>query len=128
MPIFEGQCAQSGCKDKEIYEYLLKSHTNDDPNCPTCGNKLTRLFSIPSVIWAKGIGQYCGENTEGHYAHYRDENGNPAKEFIKTRKQQKDFCKRHGFYDPTEIPSQPTSTADNVSGVRNTSGEKGAWI
>ncbi len=84
-------------------------------------------MSAPNVVWVKGMGQYCGENSEGHFATARDpETGSVEKHFITNRKQQKDFCKRYGYYDPTEIPTAVTAGKDGKE--RNTRGEKGSWI
>jgi hypothetical protein len=73
------------------------------------------------------MGQYCGENTEGHFATARNpETGLVEKHFIATRQDQKEFCKRYGYYDPAEIPSEVPAGSDGKE--RNTRGEKGTWI
>jgi len=128
MPTFEGTCENSLCeRSGDLFEYLLKKWDNPDPNCPECGTQVTRMMSSPRISWAKDIGQYCGQNTEGHWATSRDpETQEVTKHFIRTRQDQKEFCKRYGYHDPTEIPSEVTAGKDGKE--RNTRGEKGTWI
>lgn len=128
MPVFEGTCENSTCeKYGELFEYLLKKWDCEDPECPGCRKKVSRQVSFPNISWAKDIGQYCGENTEGHWATARDpETQAVEKHFIKTRQDQKEFCNRYGFYDPAEIPSAPP--VDSTGKTTNTTGSKGGWI
>lgn len=128
MPVFEGTCGNTTCeKSGELFEFLLKKWDDPDPNCPGCGVQVSRYLSAPNISWAKGMGQYCGENTEGHWATARDqETGEVKKHFITNRQEQKDFCKRYGYHDPTEIPS--ACPANSEGKERSTRGEKGTWI
>ena len=124
MPTFEGYC--ENCNGTS-YEYLLRRWDEPDPNCPECGKQVKRGLSAPAVVWAKGIGQYCGENSEGHWATSRDpETSEVQRHFITSRKQQKDFCKRYGYYDPAEIPTEVTAGDDGKK--TSTTGSKGGWI
>lgn len=127
MPTFEGKCESKACKSHgKTVEYLLRNWKDEDPECPKCGIKVSRQFSAPKGIWLKGMGEYCGQSTEGHWATSRDDNNKPVKEFIQTRKQQLDFCKRNGFYDPAEIPTAATAGSDGKA--KSTAGEPGTWI
>lgn len=129
MPIFEGRCENSDCPERgRLYEYLLRNSECQDPECPRCASQLERQFSMPNAIWVKDLGQYCGENKEGHYAYARDpeDNKKVIKKFIKTRKDQKEFCKQFGYHDPNDLPSAMTSDAQGKE--RNTRGEPGTWI
>jgi len=84
-------------------------------------------MSAPKVSWAKDMGQYCGENTEGHFATSSDpETVEVKKHLIRTQQDQKEFCKRYGYYDPAEIPSEVTAGKDGKE--QNTRGHKGTWI
>ena len=128
MPTFEGTCPNDQCDNGgRLFEYLLKKWDAPDPDCPECGTRVLRYMSAPHISWAKGMGQYCGENTEGQWATSTDkETGKVEKHFIATRQDQKEFCKRYGYYDPAEIPTAVTAGADGKE--RNTRGEKGTWI
>ena len=128
MPTFEGTCSNEACQENgRLFEYLLKKWDDPDPQCPACKSQILRYMSAPNIVWVKGIGQYCGENTDGHWASARNlDTGQVEKQFIATRQDQKEFCKRNGFYDPAEIPSVPTAGRDGKE--RNTRGEKGTWI
>lgn len=128
MPTFEGSCENPCCLDcGQNYEYFLKKWDNPNPKCPACDIPVSRAMSAPMISWAKPMGQYCGENSEGHFATARDpETGAVEKHFITSRKDQKDFCKRYGYYDPTEIPTEVTAGKDGKQ--VNTTGSKGAWI
>lgn len=129
MPTFEGQCKTHSCTNNGIvYDYLLRSYKDPDPPCPSCGGSVERMFSSPAVIWAKELGQYCGQNVEGHYGYGTSETGERERVWITNRKQQKDFCKKYGYYDPNDLPSQPTADVSDINSTRNTRGEKGGWI
>jgi predicted nucleic acid-binding Zn ribbon protein len=124
MPIFEGYCENSSCgRSGELFEYLLRSSDSPDPECPGCGISVSRTWSTPSICWAKDLGQYFGRNDEGHYAHWTDEKGQPQKTFIRTREQQKTFCKDHGYRDPNDLNDKPTQVAKTEP-----TGQKGSWI
>lgn len=127
MPTYDGYCPTDGCvNNTRTVEFLVRSWESPNPNCPECNAQVIRLAAAPAVIWAKGVGQYNGQNEEGHWAYAKDENGNKVRHFIKTRQDQKEFCKRYNYADPNELPSAPM--ADEWGRDRNTSGEKGCWI
>lgn len=128
MPTYEGTCGNESCtRHGSLFEFLVRKWTDPNPKCPSCDKEVNRYLSAPAIVWAKDVGQYLGQNSEGHWAHARDESGTPVKHFIRTRKDQKDFCKRYGYYDPNEIPESCTADENGVT-KKNTSGEKGQWI
>lgn len=105
MPIFEGSCLKCSIK----YEYLLRSWSESDPKCPKCKKSLSRLISAANPVWAKPLGDYCGKNEEGHWAYSR-EGEEVTKHFIKSRKDQREFCKRYGYINPEDLPSEAPIT------------------
>jgi predicted nucleic acid-binding Zn ribbon protein len=126
MPTYDGYCPTDGCcNNVRKVEFLVRRWDSPNPNCPECGAEVVRLVAAPAVVWAKDLGQYNGQNEEGHYAYHRDGN-TVEKHFIRTRQDQKEFCKRYGYADPNELPSAPI--ADEWGRERNTVGEKGSWI
>lgn len=128
MPTYEGTCENESCdKHGGIFEFFVRRWTDPSPPCPSCGKEVHRHLCAPAVVWAKDVGQYLGQNSEGHWAHARDEKGVPTKTFIRTRKDQKEFCKRYGYYDPNDLPSACTADENGIT-KKNTSGEKGQWI
>lgn len=125
MPIFEGTCQSTDCsRSGELFEYLLKNADSQDPACPGCGNSVIRQWSMAGICWAKDLGQYNGRNDEGHFATYRDENNAVQKKFIRTRQEQKEFCRQHGFHSPEDLDNDPGSALNGVK----TTGQKGTWI
>ena len=112
-------------QNRKKVEFLVKHWTSKNPNCPTCGVEVSRNPAAPAAVWLKGIGQYCGENKEGHWATARDEKGQVVREFITTHQQQDAWCKRWNYYSPDELPS---SVPNDENGDKNTYGSPGAWI
>ena len=128
MPTYEGTCKNESCdKHGKLFEFLVRRWDSPNPACPSCKQEVHRYLSAPSIVWAKDIGQYLGQNSEGHWAHARDEQGVPVKHFIRTRQDQKEFCHRYGYYDPNDLPSSCTADENGIT-KKNTSGEKGQWI
>ena len=128
MPTYEGTCKNESCnRHGSLFEFLVKRWSDKNPDCPECGKEVHRYLCAPSIVWAKEVGQYLGQNSEGHWAYARSEQGEPVKHFIRTRQDQKEFCKRYGYYDPNDLPASCTADDNGVT-KNNTSGEKGQWI
>lgn len=128
MPTYDGICETAGCSHSDVnFEFIVKNWKDDNPACPGCGTRVTRLMCAPNISWAKPMGQYCGESTDGHFVWTTDEaTGKKQKHLITTRKEQKDFCKRYNYADPSDLPSAPPANSEGMAA--NTVGSPGCWI
>jgi putative FmdB family regulatory protein len=132
MPTFDLSCGS--CKDGKKYETLLRRHTDPDPDCPVCGNQLNRLLAAPAAIWLGSIGRFGNPtkeyyNPDGVVAYRvnstRNVDGSPEKVFLRTRRDQVNYCRAEGLRMPDEI----NSNAEMCKNGKNlsTSGVSGQW-
>jgi len=98
--------------------------SKEDPNCPKCGVKMTRLVSTFNAPWTGTLDRFKESGKEpfqdckdgGHYAwrvkSSRLADGGPEKCVIRTRRDQIDFCRAEGLIDPTDVNPQSFISAD----------------
>jgi hypothetical protein len=111
--------------------------SKDDPNCPKCGVKMTRLVSLFATPWTGTLDRFKESNKErfqeapggGHYAwrvkSSRLADGGPEKVLIQTRQDQKEFIKAEGLVDPTDMNRNSYIESDGKKLL--TTGIAGCW-
>ena len=136
MPIYEVVCRFESCAQRgRVRETFFKSYTDDMPPCPECGNATERIPSVAHAIWlgtldrynAPGCETHNGTEDGGHVAYRtrssRMVDGSPERVVIRTRQEQKEYCKAEGLMMPDEMPSH----CDFDSKSASSQGMPGSW-
>ena len=136
MPIYEVICEDSTCLQRKVVrEVLFKSYSEAMPDCPECGKTMRKIPSVVRSIWlgtldrynAPGCETHNGTEDGGHVAYRtrssRMVDGSPERVVIRTRQEQKEYCKAEGLMMPDEMPSH----CDFDSKSASSQGMPGSW-
>lgn len=88
--------------------------TKEDPNCPKCGVKMTRLVSIFAAPWTGTLDRFDDPRKErvnnagdGHFAwrvkSSRLPDHGPERVLIRTKQDQRELCRAEGLVDPSDV-------------------------
>lgn len=117
------------CESGHEFEFYSSVMTSEDPQCPTCHCSTQRAYRFaPGVIWSKALVDYNDPSKEnaqrdfkngGFWVNERDSDqakaaGRPIQTFIRTVKDQEDYCKREGLINPRDIPGNLSVTKDGA--------------
>jgi hypothetical protein len=117
VPIYELLCKNPACDQFDRKrETFFKSYTDIMPPCPECGHATVRVPSVAHAIWLGTLDRYnapgCqtlnGVEDGGHIAYRtrssRMVDGSPEPVVIRTRQDQRAYCKAEGLMMPDEMP------------------------
>ena len=136
MPIYEVVCKSESCSQRgRVRESMFKSNTDIMPPCPECGHVTERIPSVAHAIWlgtldrynAPGCQTHNGAEDGGHVAYRtrssRMVDGSPEPVVIRTRQEQREYCKAEGLMMPDEMPQNCEWDAKSAS----SQGLPGSW-
>lgn len=117
MPVRELRCDNEACVYHPIpkFEWWASNMSKEDPSCPKCGVKMTRLVSMFAAPWTGTLDRFKTSDREpfndcpdgGHYMwrvkSSRLPDHGPEKVRIETRAQQKELCRAEGLIMPDDV-------------------------
>lgn len=110
MPSFDFKCSKCG----SISEHYIPTLSSPNPSCDNCGSDTERLPPLFGIVWCRDLCEYDDPRMEGAGApthtvwrvrSTRRPDGSPEPVQIRTPKEQADYCKEEGLYNPKELPS-----------------------
>lgn len=142
MPLIEFGCFTDACHAYgSVREDFFHTRTQiEAPVCEGCGQPMVKLVSRFGFLWSGNLGDnryqkkipesLTGQTpppSDGHWVMAkRTPDGIPRSEYITTRQQQREFCKREGLIDPTDMPSNSEVSADGRQ--LQWKGMPGSWL
>ncbi len=118
---FDNACRVCGV----VLELVAQKLDSPLPACPQCGLTMERLVSAPAVVWTKPMASYGSKNVEGFAKQEKDgghwtletdkESGKVSRTFIGSHADQKNYCRRNGLMNPSDLPSNLTVAKDGRS-------------
>ena len=141
MPIREHQCRTEACSRRGVVEeHYYPRWNSPDPECPECGRQMAMLISIVHPVFCKDLIAYSDPKKEG-YAKEQALGGHvvgckrsfggteekPVMRVIRTRAEQKEYCRAEGMSDPMDFNPNAKVTSDGRA-LKNSMGERGCWV
>ena len=137
MPIFEVKCDTADCPDRgRIRETILPRYETPNPLCPSCQMPTHRIPSLCHAIWMGTLDKYSPPGQQmyaakdgGHVAYRtrssRMVDGSPEPVIIRTRQDQREYCRAEGLTMPDELPQNIEWGKDGQSA--SSQGLPGCW-
>jgi hypothetical protein len=137
MPVRELKCETPKCANFGVtYEWFARSMSKADPKCPECHTQMTRLISSFACPWTGTLDRFKEPGMERHQeygdGHFvwrnrssRLADGGPEKILVRTRAEQREYCKAEGLIMPDDI--NPNSEISSDGKTLYTTGMKDQW-
>jgi hypothetical protein len=124
MPIRELVCSTGGCSNHGItYDWFARTMDRPDPKCPDCGHQMGRLVSAFATPWTGTLDRFERPDCEQHQKvgdghrvwrvkSSRMPDGSPESQIIRTRQDQREYCKAEGLVMPDDMNPNSFISAD----------------
>ena len=136
MPIYEVSCKNDACANRGVLREVLAKRFDDlMPECELCHERLLKIPSICHGIWlgtldkylARGEAMVNARDGGGHLVYRtrssRMVDGSPEPVVIRTRQEQKEYCRAEGLTMPDDMPQHVEWDAKSAS----SQGLPGCW-
>lgn len=141
MPVYESACLNPQCEHGgQRFEWYASTMSKPDPFCESCGAPTRRMVSNFAAPWTGDLerfndptkekySNYGGGGDGGHFAmrvrSSRNLNGSPERVLIRTRQDQKEFCREEGLIMPDDVGQHVEVGEDGMS--CSSQGMPGSW-